>query len=614
MVLIEVLKKELYNNYTIIYDNEKEILLRIKHFDILICFDTSNFIIKINYLDNNYDTIKYKHYVIWKVLKYMFDTKNSNKSLIINEIYYKNEIEFSTCCNQIMNKIKLLSDKIYELDKHYKKYCVISGELVPLSNDYETTDKTLRNLKQFSYNTLKDNKNFITNYFQNYKENSKIILKLLYDCISSDRIETIWNPKPEFLIKDLDLFHNNDLKINIINTICYLINTIEYVDDDFTLFKKSPLSYIIIKFSIINFKKFTFQNWKINVNSNIEILKVVYEDEQKSKDFNKSNLNRLFHGSSNQNWFSIFFNGLQTGTKENKLFMNGSAYGRGIYLSDTTTYSIQYSNRNNTNTNKSLLQNINMNSDISKTGQNKIKTFLDSVIIGVFILKNDKKKYYKSKNIFVVNEGNDLCLEYLLILSKNEKTNILKQIDTYFMNDLSSKLEEQKIDEKKIGNKRIMGEMKMLFRNNDKMDDSGLHYIVKYNEQNIYTIKFVLPIENFDITTDLYKDLITFNYDNIEIEMNLPDNYPFAPPFVRISKPRFKFLTGHITRGGSICMELLTNQGWVQSTNMMKILMLVKIAMIEGNARLDSVQHSKEYTMQEAKSAYQRMLSSHNWN
>lgn len=609
MVLIEVIEKQLNDNYNVIYSNyiEKEILLRIKHFDILICFDTSNFIIKINYLDNNYDTIKYKHYVIWKVLKYLFDTKNSNKSLIINEIYYKNEIEFSTCCNQIMKKIKLLSDKIYELDKHYKKYCVISGELVPLSNDYETTDKTLRNLKLFSYNTVKDNKNFITNYFQNYKENSKIILKLLYDCISSDRIETIWNPKPKFLIKDLDLFHNNDLKINIINTICYLINTIEYVDDDFTLFKKSPLSYIIIKFSIINFKKFTFQNWKINVNSNIEILKVVYEDEQKSKDFNKSNLNRLFHGSSNQNWFSIFFNGLQTGTKENKLFMNGSAYGRGIYLSDTTTYSIQYSNRNNS---KSILTN---NTTLSYNSKN-VKKILNSVIIGVFILKNDKKEYYKSRNIFVVNEGNDLCLEYLLILNPNEKVNILKQIDTYFINNLGKKLEKQKIDEQKIGNKRIMGEMKMLFRNNDKMDDSGLHYIVKYNEQNIYTIKFVLPIENFDITTDLYKDLITFNYDNIEIEMNLPDNYPFAPPFVRISKPRFKFLTGHITRGGSICMELLTNQGWVQSTNMMKILMLVKIAMIEGNARLDSVQHSKEYTMQEAKSAYQRMLSSHNWN
>lgn len=609
MVHIEIIKKELNNNYIVIYDNEikKEILLRIQKFDIFIHYNTFDFIVKINYLDNNYDVISHKQYVIWKVLKYMFDTKNSNKSLIINEINFTNEIEFNTTCNEIIDKIKLLNDKIKELDKNYNKYCVISGELLSLSNEYETTDERLKNMKLFSYSAVKDNKNFISNYFQNYKENSRIILKLLFDCISSDRIETIWNPKPEFLIKDLKLLNNNELKVNIINTIYYLIDNIEYIDNDFKIFKKSPLSYIIIKFSIMNFKKFTFQNWDINVNSNIEVLKVVYEDEQKSKDFNKSHLNRLFHGSSNQNWFSIFFNGLQTGTKENKLFMNGSAYGRGIYLSDTTTYSVNYSNRNNS---KSLLTNSTTLSNNSKN----VKKNLNSVIIGVFILKNDKKKYFKSRNIFVVNDGNDICLEYLLILSPTEKIPILKQIDNYFINNLGKKLQEQKIDEQKIGNKRIMGEMKMLFRNNDKMDDSGLHYIVKYNEQNIYTIKFILPKDNFDVNTDLYKDLIKFNYDDIEIEMNLPDNYPFAPPFVRISKPRFKFLTGHITRGGSICMELLTNQGWVQSTNMMKILMLVKIAMIEGNARLDSIQHSKKYTMQEAKSAYQRMLSSHNWN
>ena len=365
MVHIEIIKKELNNNYIVIYDNEikKEILLRIQKFDIFIHYNTFDFIVKINYLDNNYDVISHKQYVIWKVLKYMFDTKNSNKSLIINEINFTNEIEFNTTCNEIIDKIKLLNDKIKELDKNYNKYCVISGELLSLSNEYETTDERLKNMKLFSYSAVKDNKNFISNYFQNYKENSRIILKLLFDCISSDRIETIWNPKPEFLIKDLKLLNNNELKVNIINTIYYLIDNIEYIDNDFKIFKKSPLSYIIIKFSIMNFKKFTFQNWDINVNSNIEVLKVVYEDEQKSKDFNKSHLNRLFHGSSNQNWFSIFFNGLQTGTKENKLFMNGSAYGRGIYLSDTTTYSVNYSNRNNS---KSLLTNSTTLSNNSK--------------------------------------------------------------------------------------------------------------------------------------------------------------------------------------------------------------------------------------------------------
>jgi len=30
----------------------------------------------------------------------------------------------------------------------------------------------------------------------------------------------------------------------------------------------------------------------------------------------------------------------------------------------------------------------------------------------------------------------------------------------------------------------------------------------------------------------------------IYLEMQFPQDYPMAPPFVRVTKPRFKFLTG----------------------------------------------------------------------
>jgi len=44
--------------------------------------------------------------------------------------------------------------------------------------------------------------------------------------------------------------------------------------------------------------------------------------------------------------------------------------------------------------------------------------------------------------------------------------------------------------------------------------------------------------------------------------MSFPNEYPMKPPFVRVVRPRFKFLTGHITVGGSICMQALTASGW----------------------------------------------------
>ncbi len=58
--------------------------------------------------------------------------------------------------------------------------------------------------------------------------------------------------------------------------------------------------------------------------------------------------------------------------------------------------------------------------------------------------------------------------------------------------------------------------------------------------------------------------------DHILMEVSFPPSYPFAPPFCRVIRPRFRFMTGHITIGGSVCTELLTQSGWVPQTTMVK--------------------------------------------
>ena len=83
------------------------------------------------------------------------------------------------------------------------------------------------------------------------------------------------------------------------------------------------------------------------------------------------------------------------------------------------------------------------------------------------------------------------------------------------------------------------------------------------------------------------------------MEMKFPKDYPMSPPFARVVKPRFQFLTGaynsaiiycvliycnltihvhvcnfpmfcivgHITVGGSVCMEVLTKSGWTPTND-----------------------------------------------
>lgn len=605
----------------------------INKFQILVNYDKQKIFISFNF--NSVSNKEYFKYLsIFKILKKTFDTSVAKYGYLYSEINYKLPIIFDCISSEIISKLELVSKSIEEIEKNWNKYNIFTAEYNEISNELIKYDKKLQEIITYSL----DNNHFIINYYQEYKANFELIRKLLFGCINSNRISTIWNPKPELLFQKIpnfnkplfDLINDSTLRENVIKNLYTIICKIDTYNYDIEIFKVCPICYIILKFSIKNFKQFSLDNWKINSvncenkneynsyptkkntfknhNNSVKFYKVKYEDENKRKITNNPELHRLFHGSTSQNWFSIFFNGLKTGTKNNKLFLNGAAYGTGIYLSNTTTYSYSYSTSYNNNF-------IKLDSVIFDNKQ--INEELSSNILGVFALNKNKDKYYKTSQIFVVppTDESEIMLEYLITFTNsNKNSQYLKKIDNYFINNLSSQIMKESESIKKVGNKRIMGELKKLMKNNDILDkDSGLHYQVEYNESNMYLVGFNLPLDNFDSDDVLRKDLEKFNYDGIKMEIILPQRYPIEPPFVRLVKPRFKFMTGHITSGGSICMELLTNQGWTATTTMEKLLLIVKMNMAAGGARLDTNKHYLEYDLSEAKTAYQRMLKSHGW-
>jgi len=74
----------------------------------------------------------------------------------------------------------------------------------------------------------------------------------------------------------------------------------------------------------------------------------------------------------------------------------------------------------------------------------------------------------------------------------------------------------------------------------------------------------------------------------VELEVLFGDDFPASPPFVRVVSPRFAFHTGHVTVGGSICMQLLTTSGWDSSFTVEATLVMVRDAMLSGHGALDS--------------------------
>ncbi|KAI0210905.1 Ubiquitin-conjugating enzyme E2Q-like protein 1 [Lamellibrachia satsuma] len=100
----------------------------------------------------------------------------------------------------------------------------------------------------------------------------------------------------------------------------------------------------------------------------------------------------------------------------------------------------------------------------------------------------------------------------------------------------------------------------------------------------------------------------------IHMEMKFPEDYPMSPPFVRVIRPAFKFLTGHVTIGGSICMELLTRSGWKPTNDIEGILVQIRAEiMSDVNARLHK-NPDKVYEEAAARAAFQRMEKTYGWN
>ncbi|XP_061188407.1 ubiquitin-conjugating enzyme E2 Q2-like [Saccostrea echinata] len=132
---------------------------------------------------------------------------------------------------------------------------------------------------------------------------------------------------------------------------------------------------------------------------------------------------------------------------------------------------------------------------------------------------------------------------------------------------------------------------------------------------------FVWDIKLVDIPdSKLAKDLDVFSKKHntepcINLEMMFPADYPMSPPFVRVTTPRFKFLTGHVTIGGSICMEMLTKSGWTPTNDIENILVQIRCEILsDPNAQLDLNNANTAYTMSEAKSAFTRMVQRYGWD
>lgn len=130
---------------------------------------------------------------------------------------------------------------------------------------------------------------------------------------------------------------------------------------------------------------------------------------------------------------------------------------------------------------------------------------------------------------------------------------------------------------------------------------------------------WIVEMHSFDITLPLAQDMIRLDVASIVLEVRFGANFPLSPPFVRVVRPRFLPFAhgggGHVTAGGAICSELLTNSGWSPALSMEKVLLQVRLGLCELDpaARLHPRMHNVDYGIAEAAEAYRRAAAAHGW-
>ena len=118
---------------------------------------------------------------------------------------------------------------------------------------------------------------------------------------------------------------------------------------------------------------------------------------------------------------------------------------------------------------------------------------------------------------------------------------------------------------------------------------------VDFFKDNMYIWRVKFDLHNYEISKNLKNDFESLAQKTgkalgdlrLEYEVIFPENYPHEPFFIRVVAPRFAFRTGHVTIGGSICMQSLTPTGWSSARSLESYFVEILSLINAGEARLD---------------------------
>uniref|UniRef100_A0A1B6D9K7 E2 ubiquitin-conjugating enzyme n=1 Tax=Clastoptera arizonana TaxID=38151 RepID=A0A1B6D9K7_9HEMI len=152
--------------------------------------------------------------------------------------------------------------------------------------------------------------------------------------------------------------------------------------------------------------------------------------------------------------------------------------------------------------------------------------------------------------------------------------------------------------------RRLMKELKDI----QKSERKDPIFTVSLINDNLY--EWHVRLYRIDHESDLAADMREQGISYISLHLLFPENFPFAPPFMRVISPRIE--KGFVMDGGAICMELLTPRGWASAYTVEAIIMQFAASIVKGQGRIaKKPKSSKEFNRRSAEESFRSLVKTH---
>ncbi|XP_066149817.1 ubiquitin-conjugating enzyme E2Q-like protein 1 [Euwallacea fornicatus] len=169
-----------------------------------------------------------------------------------------------------------------------------------------------------------------------------------------------------------------------------------------------------------------------------------------------------------------------------------------------------------------------------------------------------------------------------------------------------TKKEETAAQNKSVRAKRLMKEFRDLQRLKNSQQEPI--FTVELVEDNLF--EWYVKVYKVDGESDLMQDMLELGIHYILLHLIFPENFPFAPPFMRLISPRIE--KGFIMEGGAICMELLTPRGWASAYTVEAVIMQFAASVVKGQGRVQRKNKGqKVFNRRTAEESFRSLVRTH---